>query len=143
MGDNAALGTWGSSLRGYFSSMVLISFLFFFPPQPFSPSPVRTFISLNQPPVADRGRVRALRDADTGSGHSDRPLRKRRENARWNRSLIARGSLINHFLSVTPSSCQIPVADRGTPAFLHCCGLLSLHAERMERGLTARKTTTG
>lgn len=70
------------------------------------------------------------------------PLRKQRENTRWNPSLIACGSLINHFPSVTPSGCQVPVAERRTPAFLHGSGLLSLHAEWLERRLTARKTMT-
>lgn len=40
----------------------------------FIPSPSRTFISLNQPPVADRRRARALRDADAASCLSDSPL---------------------------------------------------------------------
>lgn len=70
------------------------------------------------------------------------PLRKQTENTRWNLSLIACGSLINHFLSITLSVCQIPMAEKGTPAFLHCSGLLSLHAEWIERRLTARKTLT-
>lgn len=70
------------------------------------------------------------------------PLGKQTENTRWNPSLIACGSLINHFLPITLSICQIPVAEKGMSAFLHCCGLLSLHAEWIEHRLTARKTLT-